>query len=290
MNNPTYLLALGLLAAALTTTSAQAQTAPADSARRSAMTNGRADRRFDQRSNDDRNRNNDRNSNRNQANDNQRGPGRPDDGDKHRHGGPGDMGDHRRGDGRAGGLTALTTVSGTVGQLTGNDDTIFDGFTLTGTPSVTAVSFAPHLGQQVQRAIKPGTAVSVTGFADRNRDGNTRFRLISLTAGKTTVLDAPPVRPATPPTAPTMTTLTGKIADYRIDRRGQVNGLVMSDNTVVQVPPHVAYQLTNLATKGTTVTVQGYARPLREGQVQLRPVTILRASVLTINGQQYLVR
>jgi hypothetical protein len=189
------------------------------------------------------------------------------------------------------GLTSLSTVTGTVGKLVSNDDMIFDGFMLNaGAATPTTVKFPPHLGEQIQKAVKTGSTVSVTGYADGAPQGETRFRLVSLTSGKTTVFDAPPARPTTPPAAPTLTTTTGKITDYRLDKQGRVTGLVLSDNTVVKIPSHVAYQLTNLATKGAAITVQGYAKPLREGQVQLEKTNILRASVLTINGQQYLVR
>jgi hypothetical protein len=65
------------------------------------------------------------------------------------------------------GLTALTTVTGTIGQLTGNDDYILNGFTLkTASGSLTTVKFPAHLGQSVQQAVKPGNTVSVTGFTD----------------------------------------------------------------------------------------------------------------------------
>jgi hypothetical protein len=187
-------------------------------------------------------------------------------------------------------LISLTTVSGTVGQLTGNDDAIFDGFTLnTGSGTATTVKFPPHLGQEIQKAVKPGATVSVTGYSETTHRGETRFRMNSLAAGKTTVQDAPPAI-QTPRTAETLTTVTGKISDYRFDPSGRINGLVLDDKTIVRIPGHVAYQLTNLATKGTAITVQGYPRTLREGQVQLEKVNIVRASVLTINGQQYLVR
>ncbi|AKD56734.1 hypothetical protein [Spirosoma radiotolerans] len=220
------------------------------------------------------------------------GPGR-------RHGRPGpglDRNDHGKGQGpgrnhQMSGLTSLTTVSGTVGQLVGNDDFILDGFTLNaGSGSPVTVKFPPHLGTQVQKAIKAGSSVSVTGYSETPPGGETRFRMNSLTVGKTTVLDSPPVRPTTPPDAPALATATGKIADYRLDREGRVNGLVLDDKTVISIPSHVAYQLTDLAKKGSTITVQGYPKTLRDGQVQLEKVNVLRASVLTINGQQYLVR
>lgn len=188
-------------------------------------------------------------------------------------------------------LTALTTLSGTVGQWTGNDDYMLDGFTLTGgSAGTTTVRFPAHLGQQIQKAVKPGASVKVTGFSEARPDGGTQFRLTSLTSGSTTVIDSPPLRSDREPAQPEAVTITGKIADYRLDRQGKVNGLIMSDKTIVRIPPHVAYQLTNLVTKGSTITVQGFNRPVREGQVQLERVNILQASVLTINGQQYLVR
>ena len=217
-------------------------------------------------------------------------------------GGPGRGGRHgeghqpdqpgRPGEGRFDrGLTSLTTVSGTVGQWVANDDAILDGFTFSGSANApTTVKFPPHLGQQVQKAIKPGSSISVTGFMDKNPRGESTFNMVSVTAGKTVIANTPPAAPATPPPAPTLTTVSGKISDYRLGRDGRVNGLVLDDKTVVRIPPHVAYQLTNLATKGSTVTVQGYGKNLRDGQVQLEKTNILNASVLTINGQQYLVR
>ncbi|GAB4049947.1 hypothetical protein [Spirosoma litoris] len=189
------------------------------------------------------------------------------------------------------GLTSLTTVSGTVGQWIGNDDAILDGFTLNaGSGPATTVKFPAHLGQQVQKAIKTGSNVSISGYSVNGTNGENVFRMNSLTAGRTTVFDTPPTHPATAPETPALVTATGKIADYRLDRGGRVNGLVLDDKTIVSIPPHVAYQLTDLAKKGSTITVQGYPKSLREGQVQLEKMNILRASVLTINGQQYLVR
>jgi len=190
---------------------------------------------------------------------------------------------------RSAGLISLTTVTGTVGQLLANDDFVFDGFMInTGSGTPMLVKFAPHLGQQVQKAIKSGSNVRVTGHTETRPEGDVQLTLTSLTVGTSTIVDTPPVAPT--PTTPTLVTATGKVADYRLDRSGRVNGLVLDNKVVVRVPPHAAYQLTNVATKGSTITVQGYPKVLRDGQVQLEKTDILRASILTINGQQYLVR
>lgn len=210
---------------------------------------------------------------------------------------PGKHGPHDDGQGRKPkkgnekqGLTSLTTITGTVGQWMGNDDAILDGFVLTNAGTSTTVKFPPHLGQQVQKAIKAGSTVSITGYSDTNPEGETQFRLNSLTAGKTTVLDTPPVRTDAAPETPVLQTVTGTIASYKLDKKGQTKGFVLDNKTIIDVPPHVAYQLTDLAKKGSAITVQGYPKTLRDGQVQLEKLSIIRASVLTINGQQYLVR
>jgi len=186
-------------------------------------------------------------------------------------------------------ITSLTTLTGTVGQLTANDDGILNGFTMNANSATQTVRFNSHLGQQVNAAVKAGNKVTVMGYNKISLQGETTFQLVKLDAGKNQIVDAPPATPQTPVT-PTQQTISSKVADYQLDREGRANGLVLTDQTVVKVPPHVAGQLTTLAPKGSAITVDGYAQPLGEGQVQLQKRTILRASVLTLNGQSYLVQ
>lgn len=186
-------------------------------------------------------------------------------------------------------ITSLTTLSGTVGQLTANDDGILNGFTLNANATTLPVRFGTHLGQQVEAALKSGSRVTVMGYNKVSPQGETLFQLVKLDAGKTQLVDAPPAISQTPPT-PTKQTISGKVTDFQLDREGRANGLVLTDGTVVKMPPHVAGQLTTLAPKGSAVTVDGYVQPLGDGQVQLQKHTIVRASVLTVGGQSYLIQ
>ncbi|MEZ0607920.1 hypothetical protein ACAW74_05350 [Fibrella sp. WM1] len=186
-------------------------------------------------------------------------------------------------------ITSLTTLSGTVGQLTANEDGILNGFTLNANATTQPVRFGTHLGQQVEAAIKAGSRVAVMGYSKVSPQGETLFQLVKLDAGKTQLVDSPPAIPQNPMT-PTRQTINGKVADFQLDREGRANGLVLADGTVVKMPPHVAGQLTTLAPKGSTVTVDGYAQPLGDGQVQLQKHAIVRASVLTVGGQSYLIQ
>lgn len=187
------------------------------------------------------------------------------------------------------GMVALTTMSGTIQQFTANDESVLDGLTLNTGSKTVAVQFPAHLGQAIQAAGKSGSKVTVTGSSDTTPEGQSVFRLVSLTNGQTVVTDTPPAIPAALPT-PTPITVKGKVVDYQIDRQGQVNGIRLSDQTLVRVPPHVATQLTTLAPKGSTISVEGYVHPIGEGQVRLQKQTIVEASQITVNGQSFLVR
>ncbi|GAB3995225.1 hypothetical protein GCM10028807_34830 [Spirosoma daeguense] len=187
------------------------------------------------------------------------------------------------------GMVALTTFSGTVQQFTANDESVLDGFTINTGSQTVAVRFPAHMGQAIQAATKAGSKVTVTGSSDTTPEGITVFRLASLTSGKTVLTETPPAAPATLPT-PTPTSVKGKVVDYQLDRQGQVNGLRLSDQTLVRVPPHVATQLVSVAPKESTISVEGYVHPIGEGQVRLSKQTIINATQITVNGQSFLVR
>lgn len=186
-------------------------------------------------------------------------------------------------------MTALTTLSGTVQQLTGNEEDVLDGFTLNTGSSTMAVHFPPHMGQGIHSVAKPGTQVNVIGFSETTPEGQTIFQLTQLTAGKSVIWETPPILSAVSAT-PTVTTVKGKIVAYQLDREGRATGLTMSDQTLVRVPPLLARQIISMIPKDSTISVDGYVQQPGKGHFMLHKHTILQASVLTINGQPYLIR
>lgn len=190
---------------------------------------------------------------------------------------------------RASGILALTTLSGTIEQFTANDESVLNGFTLNTGSKTVAIQFPPRMGQTIQTANKAGNKVTVTGSSDNTPDGQTIFRLVSLTSGQTVVTDTPSAAPATLPT-PTPIRVKGKVVDYQLDRQGQVNGLRLSDQTLVRVAPHAGAQLMTIAPKESTISVEGYVRPAGAGEVRLSKQTVVEATQLTVNGQSFLVR
>ena len=186
-------------------------------------------------------------------------------------------------------LVALTIVSGTVQQLLANDDDILDGFILKTDSATIAIHFPPHLGQSIQPVAKPGTSVNVTGFTETGPDGQPHFQLAQLTTEKSVISDTPPAQSITQ-AAPMQTTLKGKVVDYRSDNEGRTNGLILTDQTLVRIPLLLAGQLTQMMPKGSTIAVTGYVQQPAQGHIRIHTHTIMQASVLTINGQSYLIR
>jgi hypothetical protein len=186
-------------------------------------------------------------------------------------------------------MIALTTVSGTVQQLTANEDDVLDGFTLSTDSATITIHFPPHLGQSIRSAAKPGTLVSVTGFAETGPDGQSHFQLTQLTTGNAVISDTPPAQPL-PQVAPALTSLKGKVVAYRSDNEGRTSGLILSDQTLVRIPLLLAGQLVRMIPTGSTIAVNGYVQQPAEGHVRLHTHIIMQASVLTINGQSYLIR
>jgi hypothetical protein len=206
------------------------------------------------------------------------GPGRPE------AGGPGRPGP------RKGGAQALTDFSGTLTDYTAaNDDQVYDAFTLKTSTGTETVRFPRHLAQALMAAAKAGSQVTVSGFRDTDPEGRTALHLVSLTAGGQTVRDTPPVRPTTPPTEEA-TTVRGTVQRLAQGPNGRTNTLVMSDGTIVRLSPDAAEQLAEKLKVGATVAAAGTLRAPAPGEVAAKPVRVVRAQTITLDGVQFLVR
>ncbi|GAB2852334.1 hypothetical protein [Hymenobacter ruber] len=202
-------------------------------------------------------------------------------------GGPGRRGEH-------GGLQTITDVRGTLSSyVANNDDQVYDAFVLKPeTGAVDTVRFPRHLGQQLQAAAKAGSTVTVSGVRHTGPDGRSHFRFVSLTSGSQTINDVPPVRPTTPPT-PESATAKGSIKELRRDPKGRIRGVVLSDQTVVQLPPHALEQLSDKLTVGATLEATGNLRTAQPGEARVAGTTatrVVHAQTLALGGVKYLVR
>ncbi|MBO0358439.1 OB-fold nucleic acid binding domain-containing protein [Hymenobacter sp. BT186] len=192
--------------------------------------------------------------------------------------------------GPKGGVQALTTLTGTLTDYSAaNDDQVYDAFTLKTSTGTETVRFPRHLGQPLMAAAKAGSAVSISGFRDTNPEGQMAFHLVNLTAGGQTISNQRPTPPTTPPTEQSAT-VKGTVSSLRQDPKGRTQALILNDGTVLRLPPPAAEQLSEKLKVGTTVAATGTLHTLRPGEVTARPVRVVRAETLTLDGVQFLVQ
>ncbi|RBG91306.1 hypothetical protein BRM26_03925, partial [Xanthomonas oryzae pv. oryzae] len=134
----------------------------------------------------------------------------------------------------------------------------------------TQVGFPPHLSSDVKAAVRAGDNVVVQGF----RLGNLPvLQLISIRSGRSgrEVVDRPPTFGPPPPPPPTPGQLTPLQADGKIQRlvygpAGEVNGALVSDGTVVRMPPHLALQFADLLRVGAPLSASGFGVATPDGR------------------------
>ena len=188
------------------------------------------------------------------------------------------------------GVQALSEFKGTLASYqASNDDQVYDRFAFKTSTGTDTVRFPRHLGQALMAAAKPGSAVTITGFRDTDPQGRTNLHLVSLAAGGQTLRDTPPTPPATPPTEETVT-VRGTVQRLTQDPAGRTTAAILSDGTILRLPPTAAEQLADKLKTGATVAATGALRAAHSGEVAAKPVRVVRAQTMTLDGVQFLVR
>jgi hypothetical protein len=186
-------------------------------------------------------------------------------------------------------LQQLVTIQGRVQAFTASDSIQYDGLSLKGNEQTVNVRFAPTMAAQLMAAAKVGTPVSLQGFYETTPDGINVVHLVTATINGQTIYDNPPAEPVTPPTA-TMQQFEGTIADLRLDRGGMPNGLILSGNRVVDLPPGVYAQMQSFLRPGVAISGSGSSVPPPAGVVLTQNVQTIHPQLITVNGQTYMVR
>lgn len=150
-----------------------------------------------------------------------------------------------------------TNIRGTVAQYMMNPDGLVDGLLLSDN---TIVRFPPHLSQQLVQVVKPHDPVRVDGFFEFQ--GIIHATTITDVNNQQTVVDTPP-SPQNPPPAPNPyarqpMSVSGIIKALTYAPRGEVDGAVLDNGTIVHVPPPVGMQYTNLFRVGASLSASGY--------------------------------
>ncbi len=153
-------------------------------------------------------------------------------------------------------LTQLPALSGTVAQYLPTPRGEVDGLLLT---DGTEIHLPPPLSTQLVFAVRPGDPVTVHGLKARAVKLFDGVSVTNDTTHVTVATNGPPhLREDTPIDA------TGTVKAPLYGPRGEVNGALLADGTVIHLPPPEALRLADMLAVGKAVTVQGegYAGPL----------------------------
>ena len=166
----------------------------------------------------------------------------------------------------------------TVSELLKNDHDDVDGLKL---DSGDRVHFPPHMGKQITAIAKVGDLVEVEGRPEVTPKGERVFEISQITSGNETVRIVHP-RPkhgfkARQEEQPV--NAEGKVTQYASNPHGDVDGLILSDGTIVKLPPHQSSELQALVQVGDEVSVDGRRNVTPHGEVHLH------ADVIRANGK-----
>lgn len=162
-------------------------------------------------------------------------------------------------------------IQGTVKAFTMTPVGDLEGMILT---DGTEVHVPPHLSAQLAAAVRQGEAVRVRGW---RTDVPNFIVATALTGqrGESVVDQGPPppgmMPPAPPPGQPApeaqQATVQGRVLQVLHGPRGDVNGALLDDGTILKLPPPAAWQASSVLQPGQSVTAQGWALSNSYGRV-----------------------
>jgi len=155
------------------------------------------------------------------------------------------------------GTAQVSRIRGTVSQYLMNPDGFVDGLLLSDN---TVVRFPPHLSQQLVQNVRPQDSVRVDGFFEFQ--GVIHASTITNPNTQQSVADTPPSAqnppPAPNPYARQPMNTSGVIKALTYAPRGEIDGAVLDNGTIVHVPPPVGMQYVSLFRIGAPLAASGY--------------------------------
>ena len=134
---------------------------------------------------------------------------------------------------------------------------------------------APHLTTQFASAVRVGDTVTVQGYRSSYVPLIVAASITDANTGQTVVDSGPPPPGSRPPPPPPgmpapgaqQTTVQGKVQMPLYGPRGDLNGALLADGTIVRIGPMEAYQVASLLNPGQTLAVQGWGLTTSYGKV-----------------------
>jgi hypothetical protein len=162
-------------------------------------------------------------------------------------------------------LQQLPATKGTVSRYTLTPRGDVDGLTLA---DGTEVDFPPHLSTQLVFAIKPGDAVTVRGLKALKSPLIAAIAIINGETGYAVIDRGPGAGPGPGPReARQAMSLQGRVQMSPHGPRGELNGAMLKDGTILRLPPSEPAHLAALLMPGQTIVVQGDGLTTAMGRV-----------------------
>jgi len=155
-------------------------------------------------------------------------------------------------------INAAPLATGIVRRFLVNPHGEVDALLLT---DGTVAKFPPHMGAELTGAVKANDTVSVRGY--REPGGGVKAYVITNEGSKQQVVERPPVPElAKMPKHLRFATLSrlkvaGKVERPMRGKKGEVNGVLLEDGTVVRFPPHAAFDFAVLLQPGQSLAAEG---------------------------------
>lgn len=152
---------------------------------------------------------------------------------------------------------ASPTVQGTIARFMINPMGEVDGFV---TNDRTQVRFPPHMSEELIAIAAVGDPISVQGF--REYSGAVKAYSVTSSRSGQTVVEHPPGPNRLPPHLRGISlqemTAQGAVALILTGPKGEPNGVMLQDGSVVRFPPHVGFQFAPLLQPGQAIAARGY--------------------------------
>ncbi|KWV57623.1 hypothetical protein AS156_38585 [Bradyrhizobium macuxiense] len=160
----------------------------------------------------------------------------------------------------------MPAINGTVTRYTLTPRGDVDGLILT---DGTEVHFPPHLSTQLVYAVRPSDAVTVRGLKALSVPLVAAVSITNDRSGQTVTDNGPGFGPGPkgPREAGQPMTVQGRVQMALHGPRGDVNGVLIEDGTILRLPPPEAERFVALLAPGQAVTAQGDAITTPMGRV-----------------------
>jgi len=147
-----------------------------------------------------------------------------------------------------------TGIQGTVARLLPTPHGEVDGLLL---EDGRIVRFPPHLSAALLGVVGQGDAVVVDGMQAGFGNDIRAWRITNRSTGRF-VTDAPPPPPGPRAWSERDMRVSGVVRRALTGGRGETNGVILDDGTVVRFPPHVGEAFATLVVPGARLVAQGY--------------------------------